>query len=146
MSTEDMEIELGQATIVYEGPDGDRVEETVENEKILYARDHWVLLAGSDDQGNDLMRQIPRGRVHRVERNVEQFEEEAATLRHRVESIADDLRQRLPGALVSGGDRHHTEEPPSESTTVQIDAGEPEHEDEAEGEGEETTDRSESQY
>lgn len=127
---EDLELELGQATIVYEDPDEERVTETVDNEKLVYARDHWVLVAGTDDHGNDLMRQIPRSRVHYVQRNVEQFENEVATVRHRVESLADDLRERLPISPGGGGDRSHAAEPPSESTTVQIDAGEPDHEQE----------------
>ena len=140
MSTDEPELELEQATVVYEGADGERTERTVDNEKLLYARDHWVLLAGTDDQGNDLMHQIPRGRVYHVERNVEKFEDEAATIRHRVESIAEELRQRLPGPIAPGGsDRHHTEEPPSRSAPIQVDADEPDHEG---GDGE-AADRSE---
>lgn len=90
------QIELGQATIVYEDPEEGVVEETVDNEEIVYARDHWMVRTGTDEEGNDLMSQIPRDRVHRVDRNVERFEEEARTVRRRVESIASDLREKLP--------------------------------------------------
>ena len=90
------QLDLGQATIIYEDQNGDVVEETVANEQLVYARDHWMLKSGSDEQGNDLMSQIPRGRVHRVDRNVQRFEEQAQTVRHRVESIASDLREKIP--------------------------------------------------
>lgn len=97
------ELKLGSATIVYQGPDGETTEETVENEQLVYVRDHWAIKAGSDEQGNDLMKQIPRDRVFRVERNVEQFEEEARTVRHRVESIAKDVQRKIPMDLGNGG-------------------------------------------
>jgi len=90
------ELELGQATIVYEDPADGLTELTVDNEHLVYVRDHWAIRTGTDDAGNDLMRQIPRERVYYVERDVERFEEEAATVRSRVESVARDLRQRLP--------------------------------------------------
>ncbi|MFB6140807.1 MAG: hypothetical protein ABEJ26_10275 [Halosimplex sp.] len=90
------EIELGQATIVYDHPEDGTTEATVDNEEVVYARDHWMLKSGTDGDGNDLMRQIPRDRVHYVERNVERFEEEASTVRHRVESLASEVRDRLP--------------------------------------------------
>ncbi|WP_123537829.1 hypothetical protein [Halosimplex salinum] len=97
------EIELGQATIVYEDPDEGTTELTVDNEEVVYARDHWMLRSGTDEEGNDLMKQIPRDRVYRVDRNVERFEEEASTVRHRVESLASEVRDRLP----VGGDGEH---------------------------------------
>ncbi|MFB6178257.1 MAG: hypothetical protein ABEI77_00870 [Halorientalis sp.] len=118
------QLELGEATIVYEDPKEGRTEMTVDNEELLYAQDHWVLPVGTDEEGNDLMRHLPRDRVHHVDRNVEQFEEEVATIRHRVESIARDLQDRLPVDIPIGGQgrpRTHTEQPPSTSTTVQID-------------------------
>ncbi|MFC7139728.1 hypothetical protein ACFQMA_07730 [Halosimplex aquaticum] len=106
------EIELGQATIVYEDPEEGTTEVTVDNEEVVYARDHWMLRSGSDDQGNDLMKQIPRDRVYRVDRNVQRFEEEASTVRHRVESLANEVRDRIPvggdgdrGSRGRGGDR-----------------------------------------
>ena len=54
---------------------------------------------GTDDEGNDLMTQIPRDRVHRVERSVEEFEQQAQTVRRRVGSIASELREKLPGDM-----------------------------------------------
>ncbi|WP_459191711.1 hypothetical protein [Halosimplex sp. J119] len=90
------EIELGKATIVYEDPEEGTTEVTVNNEEVVYARDHWMLRSGSDDDGNDLMKQIPRDRVYRVDRTVERFEEEASTVRHRVESLASEVRDRIP--------------------------------------------------
>lgn len=101
------EIELGQGTIVYEDPDDGRTEMTVDNEELVYARDHWMLRSGSDEEGNDQMRQIPRDRVYYVERNAERFEEEAATVRRRVESLASDLREKVP---VDMGDKHSRRE------------------------------------
>ncbi|RXK51813.1 hypothetical protein [Halorientalis pallida] len=118
------ELELGQATITYEDPEAGTVTETVENEEIVYARDHWMVKAGTDEDGNDLMHQIPRDRVHHVARSAEEFEDQIDTVRHRVESIASDLRERIPVDIGDGGRRDrgdvHGEEPPSESTTVQI--------------------------
>lgn len=96
------ELELGSATIVYEGPDGETTEETVDNEQLVYVRDHWAINAGSDDRGNDLMKQIPRDRVIRVERNVEQFEEQARTVRHRVESLAKGVQRKIPMDIGNG--------------------------------------------
>lgn len=90
------ELDIGQATIVYEDPEEGRTETTVDNEQLVYGRDHWMVRTGTDDRGNDLLKQIPRSRVHYVDRNVERFEEEARTVRHRVESIASDLRRKLP--------------------------------------------------
>lgn len=103
------QIELGEATIVYEDPEEGRVEETLDNEQVVYVRDHWAIRAATDEEGNDLMRQIPRGRVYYVERNVERFEEEASSVRHRIESLADDLRQRLPMSDEGGRDRSESE-------------------------------------
>lgn len=97
------EIELGQATIVYDDPEDGTTEVTVDNEEVVYARDHWMLKSGTDDEGNDLMKQIPRDRVHSVERNVERFEDEASTVRNRVESFASEMREKLP----VGGDGEH---------------------------------------
>jgi hypothetical protein len=112
------ELELGQATIIYDDPESGTVTETVDNEDLVYVRDHWMVKTGTDEDGNDLMHQIPRDRVHHVTRNAEAFEEQIQTVRHRVESIASDLRERLPVDIGEGGRRGG--EPPSESTTVQI--------------------------
>lgn len=116
------DIELGQATIVYEDEDG-VTEETVDNEQLVYARDHWMIRTGTDDQGNDLMRQVPQTRVYHVNRNVEKFEEQARTVRHRVETLANDLRDRLP-MDIGEGDRRSRRDRGGESgvdpTTVPI--------------------------
>ncbi|WP_424017953.1 hypothetical protein ACOZ4N_19085 [Halorientalis pallida] len=128
------ELELGQATITYDDPEAGTVTETVDNEEVVYARDHWMVKTGTDEDGNDTMYQIPRDRVHHVARSAEEFEDQIDTVRHRVESIASDLRDRLPVDIGDGGRRGHGdahgEEPPSESTTVQIETerDEPEHE------------------
>lgn len=122
------QLELGQATIVYDDPEEGQTEETVENEQLVYARDHWMVRSGTDDQGNDLMKQIPKERVHYVERNVERFEEEASTIKRRVESMARDLRQRLPVDVGEGGGARRSrggrsgrgQEPPEESTKIHI--------------------------
>jgi len=119
------ELKLGQATISYEGPEGGIIEQTVDNEEIVYARDHWMVRTGTDDEDNDLMKQIPRDRVHRVDRSVEKFEEEAQTVRRRVESIASDLRERLP--MDVGGDgqqkRTRTEETGEHGRTIPVEDG-----------------------
>lgn len=132
------QLELGQATIVYETEDGETTEETIDNEEIVYARDHWMLRIGTDDQENDLMKQIPRDRVLRVDRNVEKFEEEARTVRRRVESIASDLRQKLPVDV--GGDgrterrRTGTESEP-QGTTIEVGSGDQEDTPGSQGQG-----------
>jgi len=120
------EVELGQATIVYEGPDGETVETTVDNEEIVYARDHWHVRTGTDEDGNDLMKQIPKERVHRVDRTVEKFEDQAGTVRRRVESLASDLRERIPVDVGDGG-RRETMRPETgqeeEARTIPVDEG-----------------------
>jgi len=135
------QLELGEATIVYEDPDEGRTEMTVDNEELIYAKDHWMLPVDTDEEGNDLMRHLPRDHVYHVDRNVEEFEEEVATVKHRVESIARDLQDRLPVDIPLGGEgraQTHPEEPPSTSTTVQIDTEEVEDEaTEADAEAEE---------
>lgn len=95
------ELELGQATIIYEDPEEGVTRQTLDNEQIVYVRDHWTIKAGTDEEGNDLMHQIPKGRVHRVERNVERFEEEASTIRHRLQTLASEVGEKLP----VGGER-----------------------------------------
>lgn len=94
--TLELERDLGQATIVYEEPDGDIAERTVENEQIAYFQDHWTLKAGEDEAGNDVVRRIPEHKVYRVDRSVEEFEEEIKTLRNHVQSFAEDIRGKLP--------------------------------------------------
>ncbi|MDS0281322.1 hypothetical protein [Haloarcula onubensis] len=120
------ELELGQATIVYEDPDEGIVEETVDNEEMVYAYDHWNIRSGTDADGNDLMKQIPKERVHRVDRNVEKFEDQAGSVRRRVESLASDLRERIPVNVGDGG-RRETMRPETgqeeEARTIPVDDG-----------------------
>lgn len=110
MVEEDLELEedLGQATIVYEGPNEDIVEKTVPNEHITFFQDHWLIKTDEDEQGRDLVRRIPAYRVYYVERSVEEFEEEIKTLRDRVESVTDDLRTKIPvgGGGSDSGEQH----------------------------------------
>ena len=99
MVEEDLELErdLGHAAIVYDDPDEGTVRKTVPNEHIAYFQDHWIVKNEEDEQGNDIVRRIPAGRVHYVERSVEEFEEEVKTIRNQVQSVADSLRSKLLG-------------------------------------------------
>jgi hypothetical protein len=81
--------ELGRATIVFDDPDGEKTSREVDNEHIVYFQDHWQLKIGTDEQGNDVVRRIPRQRVHYVERSVEEFQD-------RVDAMINEARQRLP--------------------------------------------------
>lgn len=103
-----VEKDLGQATIVYEDPDGETVEETVDNEQIAYFQDHWIVKTGEHDSGHDIVRRIPAKRVYHVERSVEEFEREVRTLRDQVQSMADDLREKLSGSPIGGSGRGDT--------------------------------------
>jgi len=93
-----VETDLGEATIVYDEPDGGTVERTVENEHLAYFQDHWILKTEEDEAGNDVVRRIPLQRVHYVERSVEEFEEEVRTVRDQVESLAGTLRSKVLGS------------------------------------------------
>lgn len=84
--------ELGQATIVYDTHDDDRESLTVDNEHIVYFQDHWQVRSGEDDEGNDVVRRIPRERVHHVERSVEEF-------RDRVDELVARAREKLDVSL-----------------------------------------------
>lgn len=113
MSSETLELErdIGQATIVYEHPEEGTTERTVENEQIVYFQDHWLLKAGEDEEGNDVVRRIPDHKVYYVERSVEKFEEEIKTLRNQVQSFAEDLRTKLP---IGGRDDEDATDDPKE--------------------------------
>ncbi|GGN98578.1 MULTISPECIES: hypothetical protein [Haloarcula] len=89
--------DLGTATIVYETPEDGTVERVVQNEHVAYFQDHWILKT-DEDADRDVVRRIPRERVHYVERSVEEFEQEVGTLRNQVESFADDVRKKLLGS------------------------------------------------
>jgi len=56
----DTEPELGTATIVYETPGEDVERVTVDNDRIAYFQDHWLFAYGTDDDGNDVVRRVPR--------------------------------------------------------------------------------------
>ena len=110
MVDEDLELErdIGEATIVYEDPDEETVRKSVPNEHIAYFQDHWIIKTDEDDQGRDIVRRIPARRVHYVERTVEEFAEEVETLVDQVQSLASDLRTKIPvggGGSSGGGDR-----------------------------------------
>jgi hypothetical protein len=87
----------GEAIIVYEDPEEGTVERTVDNERIAYFQDHWIVKLDEDEAGNDIVRRIPLQRVHHVDRSVEKFEDEVKTLRNQVESFAEDLQSTLLG-------------------------------------------------
>ena len=91
------ERELGEATIVFDDPDDGTVKTTLPNEHTAYFQDHWIIKTEEDDEGNDIIRRIPVGRVHYVERSVEEFEEEVKTVRNQVQSVAESLRAKLLG-------------------------------------------------
>lgn len=99
--------ELGEAVIVYEDPDEGTVEKTVENERVAYFQDHWMVKLDEDEHGNDLVRRIPHQRVYYVERSVEEFEAEVKTIRNQVESFAKSVQSTLLG----GRDDAETGEP-----------------------------------
>jgi len=80
--------ELGQATIVFDGPDGDVKSYEVDNEHIVLFQDHWQVKTGEDEDGNDVIRRIPRNRVYYVERSVEEFQD-------RIDALVDRAKDRL---------------------------------------------------
>ncbi|WP_254832002.1 hypothetical protein [Haloglomus salinum] len=115
-----MDEELGTATVVYEHPDEGTVERSLENENVAYFQDHWICKIDERD-GEDVVRRIPAERVYYVDRTVEAFEDEVATLRNQVESFADDLRETLLGGGTDGDDREATDdEATDEPVTVDV--------------------------
>jgi hypothetical protein len=66
--------DTGTATIVYDDPDGEVLEREVENDDIVYFDDHWLLKVGENDEGDDVVRRVPRERVHYVERSIDELE------------------------------------------------------------------------
>jgi hypothetical protein len=89
------EREVGQATIVYENPDGGQVSVQVDNDGIAYFQDHWIVRTGETDEGHDTVRRIPSHRVYYVERDVEEFKQEVQSLRNQVESLASEVKSRF---------------------------------------------------
>ena len=121
--------DLGEATITYEGPDGETVEKNVQNEHVAYFQDHWIVKTGEDDEGRDLVRRIPASRVYHVERTVEEFEREVETLRDQVQSVADDLRSKFLGESGGESDRSET----TDSISINVESDESETDDERDG-------------
>jgi len=101
------------ARIVYEDPVEGTVERDVENEHLAYFQDHWILKTGERD-GRDVIRRIPVDRVHYVERTVPEFADEVSTLKSRVESVADDLREKF---------RTGREETTDDVTRIEVESG-----------------------
>ncbi|AZH25068.1 hypothetical protein [Haloplanus aerogenes] len=97
----------GEAVIVYDDPDEGTVERTVDNARVAYFQDHWLVKLDEDETGNDIVRRIPLQRVHYVERSVEEFEDEVKTLRNQVESFAKNVQSTLLG----GDDETDRDEP-----------------------------------
>jgi hypothetical protein len=105
---------LGTATIVYDHPEDDTVERTVQNEHLVYFQDHWLLKRDEDEAGNDRVRRIPRERVHYVDRSVDTFEDEIGSVRRQVENVANEVRSKLLGGNESGDSDHHSHGGPVE--------------------------------
>jgi hypothetical protein len=88
--------DLGTASIVYDLPAEGTVEWTGQNEHLVYFQDHWLIKLEETAEG-DVIRRIPRNRVHYVERSVEEFEAEIESVQNRVRSVADDLQSKVLG-------------------------------------------------
>ena len=86
----DTDRELGTATIVYETAAEEIERVTVDNEHIAYFQDHWLFAYGTDDDGNDVIRRVPKERVRYVERSVEELE---ATFESGVEKAKGKLEE-----------------------------------------------------
>lgn len=99
------EREVGQATIVYEDPDGERAEKRVENDGIAYFQDHWIVRTGETDEGHDTVRRIPNHRVYYVERDVEEFKQEVRSLRNQVQSLASEVKEKFSSGKSDRDDR-----------------------------------------
>lgn len=88
----DTEPELGTATIVYETPGEDVEHVTVDNDRIAYFQDHWLFAYGTDDDGNDVVRRVPKENVHYVERSVEEIEETFESGLEKAKGKLEELR------------------------------------------------------
>ncbi|WP_436344821.1 hypothetical protein [Natronorubrum sp. FCH18a] len=85
------DLELGKATIVYETATGDLERATVDNDHIAYFQDHWLFAYGTDDDGNDVVRRVPKERVRLVERSVEEIEDTFETAVDKTKGKLEDL-------------------------------------------------------
>ncbi|WP_458206595.1 hypothetical protein [Haladaptatus sp. NG-SE-30] len=66
--------DVGTATIVYDDPGEGTIERDIENEDVVYFDDHWLIKVGENDEGDDVVRRIPRERVHYVQRSIDELE------------------------------------------------------------------------
>lgn len=80
--------DTGTATIVYDDPNGEVIEREVENDDIVYFDDHWLLKVGENDEGDDVVRRVPRERVHYVERSIDELEK-------KVESAVEKAKEQF---------------------------------------------------
>jgi len=80
--------DTGTAIIVYDDPDGEVIEREVENDDIVYFDDHWLLKVGINDEGDDIVRRVPRERVHYVERSIDELEK-------KVESAVEKAKEQF---------------------------------------------------
>ena len=69
------DLEVGKATIVYETATDDLERATVDNDHIAYFQGHWLFAYGTNEEGDDVVRRVPKERVRYVERTVEEIEE-----------------------------------------------------------------------
>ncbi|WP_440764119.1 hypothetical protein [Natronorubrum sp. DTA7] len=85
------DLELGKATIVYETATGDLERATVDNDHIAYFQGHWLFAYGTDEDGNDVVRRVPKERVRLVERSVEEIEKAFETAVDKTKGKLEDL-------------------------------------------------------
>lgn len=83
--------ELGTAEIVYETGEGEVERAEVHNDRIVHFDDHWLFEYGTDDDGNDVVRRVPRDRVYHVERSVEEVEESFETAVDRAKNKLEEI-------------------------------------------------------
>ena len=82
-----MDTDIGAATITYETSEG-TAEKRVDNERIAFVDDHWIVWEANENDDGGTVRRIPRDRVYAVERQVDELE-------RTVESIIDEAASRL---------------------------------------------------
>ncbi|KZN24081.1 hypothetical protein A4G99_06365 [Haladaptatus sp. R4] len=80
--------DTGTATIVYDDPEGEVIEREAENDDIVYFDDHWLIKVGVNDEGDDMVRRVPRERVHYVERSIDELEK-------KVESAVEKAKEQF---------------------------------------------------
>jgi len=55
-------------------------------------QDHWLFAYGTDDDGNDVVRRVPKESVHYVERSVEEIEETFESGLEKAKGKLEELR------------------------------------------------------